>query len=176
MLKTAARGITTLSGTETTVDCSLGGTATLTLDIAGMMDPQTTGEFAYKVKYNDCQEGAYDDPSTPAVENEAIRMTGEMNISMKYDFAYTDTTADGTVEMHLKGRVDFSGAIADFIEADVSEYIVFSALDGGTGGSVSLELEGTIAISGGSYTYARTDGAITITAGALAAAGEDSEG
>jgi hypothetical protein len=171
MLSPVTRGITTVSGTETTVNCSLGGTATLTLDLTGIMDPNAAGEFAYHVKYNNCQEAAYDDPATTAVENEAIMMNGQMDISMKYNFTYTDTTADGEVEMHLKGRVDFTGAIADFIDADVSEFVTFSALSS-TGGSVSLELEGTISISGGSYTYARTDGAIVIDAGTVAAAGD----
>jgi len=164
---------------EVKVDCSLGGSATLKMDLLQTLALTSGGQFGMvsTITYNDCQEATFDDPETQAVESESIWMNGDMATTLSSTFDYTDASAaSGEVSIKLKGKVNFSGAIADFIDADVTQYVSFNALDADSG-SVSVSLEGTIGTSTTAtpYTYTR-DTVITFDAATLAAASEDSGG
>jgi len=65
----------------------------------------------------------------------------------------------------IKGHIDYQGAMNDFIDADVTEQVQLGALSQ-TSGGVSLSLNGTLADSSGSFTYASTD-SVTMTAGTI---------
>lgn len=71
-------------------------------------------------------------------------MTTTMNV------AGTDTTA--TVDARYKGRVDISGEVDDFVDADVT-FTMSAAQVGKTGAEVTLTSRGTITTSTATHTY-----------------------
>jgi hypothetical protein len=149
---------------EVSVDCSNGGKAVLKFDYSGLQTG-TAGDMTYDMTYQDCQEASLD--------GQAVRMNGTMKITMHFDFDYTNVTSQsGSISLKMVGKVDFSGAISDYIEANVTEYLDWSNLDTDSG-SVTLKLDGTLKTSTDSYTYTQAD-SITVTAGTLKAASETS--
>lgn len=130
---------------EVSVDCAQGGSVKLKLDLNSI--DQTSGSFKYELEYKGCNEDG------------ANEFDGKM--TMEFKFA-TDGTTTAKVELKLKGKIEISGEIDDFIDADVTETIDVTAT-GANSGSVTVKLNGTIKTSEESYTY--TNESITITVG-----------
>jgi hypothetical protein len=129
---------------EVAVDCAKGGSVKLKLDLTSS-GSQSAG-FKYKVSYDKCSQDGVNS------------FKGDM--TMEYSFAGTGTSLE--LAMRLKGKIEISGDIDDFIDADVTESVAFSATSA-TSGSVTVKLNGSIKTSDGSYTYANES--LTITAG-----------
>jgi hypothetical protein len=117
-----------------TVDCSKGGSVTLTIDEDNIFTSDNEVALAYDVEYDGCSEDG---------KNE---LDGEMTIGF---YIGTDGHSSAEIALALKGRVDISGEVDDFVEADVVEYIGFN----GTSSQVTLVLDGTIETSESKYTY-----------------------
>lgn len=129
---------------EVAVDCAKGGSVKLKLDLTSTGNQ--SGGFKYKVSYDKCSQDGINS------------FKGDMTI--EYSFAGTGTSLD--LAMRMKGKIEISGDVDDFIDADVTETISLAATSA-TSGTVTVKLNGSIKTSEGSYTYANE--ALTITAG-----------
>lgn len=132
------------SSLEVGVDCAQGGSVKLKLDLTSL--GSQSGSFKYNVKYDDCSQDGVN------------KYKGDL--TMEYSFVGTGTSLD--LAMRLKGKVEISGDIDDFIDADVTETISLAATSA-TSGTVTVKLNGSIKTSEGNYTYANET--LTITAG-----------
>jgi hypothetical protein len=131
-----------------TVKCSQGGSATLTIDEDNLFADDTQVALAFDVSYDGCSEDG---------KNE---LDGKMTIGM---YVSTDGHSSAEIAMGFKGRLEISGEIDDFVEADVVQYIGVN----GTSNQVTIIVDGTIETSTEKYTY--TEESFTFTAGALPA-------
>lgn len=75
------------------------------------------------------------------------------------------TAGTVSIDQAFKGKVMVQGAFDDFLDADVTQSLQASALNGA--GAVSMTLKGTVAVSSGSYVF---DEAVNVTAGQLSVA------
>jgi hypothetical protein len=134
LLSTSAAGLIELK-----VSCPHGG------QVAIRFTEDTTGGtgLSYALAYDGCN---YDGHTS-------LRGT----LTMSFEVVSTSTSV--ALALHLKGRVDFSGEISDFIDVDVTETVTETDLTA-PAASVSLVLSGSIGDSSG--TYAFTDETITI--------------
>ena len=121
---------------EVEVACSQGGAVKLKLDLSSAGTGSQTGSFKYDLEYKDCNEDGVN------------KFKGKM--TMEFIFAGTETSID--LSLRLKGKIEISGDIDDFIEADVTETFSASATSA-TSGTVSIKLNGTIKTSEGNYVY-----------------------
>jgi len=131
---------------EFSVDCAKGGSVKLKLDLTstGSQD----GSFKYKVDYNSCNQDGINS------------FDGSMEMEFKIDI--TATSAE--MAIRLKGKIDFSGDISDYVDADVTE--TFSAkATSATSGMVSIKVDGSIKTSSASYTYANETLNISVDGG-----------
>jgi hypothetical protein len=136
---------------DLSVDCKEGGKVSMVLDVSDSFEGDGSGSFSYALDYDDCsQDGinAFDGKLLTHFVSEAV--AGEsLSMAQKY-----------------KGKLDISGDIDDFVEADVTQLMDIDA-DAGTT-TVVVRLSGTIKTSTATYTY---DGSpLTVTVGALPAA------
>jgi uncharacterized beta-barrel protein YwiB (DUF1934 family) len=143
LMKALASGATV--DAEVSVNCAEGGSVKLKLDLTSI--DQNSGSFKYELEYNGCNEDGVNE------------FDGKM--TMEFKFA-TDGTTTAKVELKLKGKIEISGEIDDFIDADVTETIDVAAT-GANSGSVTVKLNGTIKTSEESYSYANES--LTITVG-----------
>lgn len=120
------------------VDGRKSGTATLTADVLASVKQ---GEVAYAVKYDN-----YSDDGK-------VFYNGTLTMGVGFKFDVSDDAASGDVQISFKGRVRMSGEIDDFLEADVTETLSFSAI-AASGASVTLKLDGTIQTATETHTYA----------------------
>jgi hypothetical protein len=126
---------------EFSVDCAKGGSVNLKLDLTA---GNQTGAIKYATEYKDCnQDGVNSFDGTMTLE---MTITGALN---SVEFA-----------MHMKGKIEISGDIEDYIDADITQTISASAATA-TSGNVTFKLDGTIKTSENSYTYVNE--MITIT-------------
>jgi spore coat protein U-like protein len=117
-----------------TVSCLKEGSLKMELDVSSGA-PQT-GSFSYKVSYDGCsQDGAntYD---------------GSLTMTM----TVTGTANSAELAIHMKGKIEISGDIEDFLDADVTQTTSIT-LTSATSGTVSVRLDGTIETSGHRYVY-----------------------
>lgn len=141
-----ASPVGSLSST-TTADCPHGGTAALEIDITSI-DPDT-GYFEMGLTYDNCN---YDGETA---------MTGTLNVG------YVVVTDGGTsvdVQLTLDGRVEFAGAISDFVQMDLTQTVSVTSLSA-TSGTVSVSLDGSVTTSSGTYTYDQET--LNVTAGGI---------
>lgn len=131
---------------ETKVQGQKSGSVTLSIDTSSTSN---IGDLAMTLKYDNFSDDGKN------------YYSGQMTMTMHFDFNITDTTASGSVALTMKGRVDISGEISDFVDADVTETVAFNALKDQSG-TVSIKLNGTIATSSESYVY--TNEEVTFTA------------
>jgi hypothetical protein len=128
----------------TSADCPKGGKVTLKLDMEHL-DP-TAQELAYGLDYDGCSvdgHNAYD---------------GELTTR----FSSTVDETGGGFDVGLKGKLDISGDVDDFVDADIRQSV---ELDLSGAGSAVVRLTGTIRTATATYTY---DGSpLTVTLGAL---------
>jgi hypothetical protein len=145
--KALASGATSIT---LTADCAKGGKASLTLSTTANTNAPV-GALTYTITYDACNEDGQNEYS------------GSMTTWMKFDFDVTNTTASGSFTIGMKGKLTIEGEVSDFIDADVTLTMAFSATSAHSG-SVQLVTNGSIKTSEGNYTYANET--ITITAGA----------
>lgn len=141
-------------GLTVSADCPKGGKVHLTYTITG---DEQAGELSYDVKYDNCSV------------NGKTRYGGNMKMTL----GGTGDGTNGVLAFKLKGKVTLSGAIDDFVDADVTQTITISGA-GTDSASVGIVLTGTISTSTETYTYNNTT--ITFTAGADLPAADDSQG
>jgi hypothetical protein len=152
LLQAIANGAASL-GAEVKVDCAKSGSVTLKLDVTSI--GQTSGSFKYNLEYNGCSQDGINE------------FDGDM--SMEFSVS-TNGTTSASIAMRLKGKIEISGEIDDFVDADVTETIDVSAT-GATTGSVTVKMSGSIKTSSESFTYdGNTPLTITVGGGLPAAA------
>lgn len=135
---------------EVRTDCPHGGYAAIKYDFGTFTgNPDgSTGELAYDVRFDNCSK----DGSTS--------MTGTLTTRFQVD---ARNPMSPEVVLGLRGRINFSGEVSDFVEADVTERISISSI-GADSGSVSVTLSGHLTTSSGRYEYDASE-TITFTAG-----------
>jgi hypothetical protein len=145
-----ASGATSIS---VTARCSQGGSATLALDVdETVTDPEAMFSLTYDITYNDCNEdgkNSYDGTMRTTMNGYASSDGNMANFSMSYT---------------MKGRLDISGEVSDFVSADVTMTMSATASSTHTG-SVAITIDGSISTSSENYVY--TNERINITAGEL---------
>lgn len=148
-----------------TASCAHGGSVELSgFGIATNITGTTTSvSTSYTVQYNGCGVTTWDNPNTPAVENDTVVLNGNITVTQDVNVA----TASGAVSQGIKGKINYNGAFDDYLDVDVSESVEWSKLDT-SGGSVSVNLDGSVKTSTDTYTYAKES--ITVTGGVLIAA------
>ena len=115
------------------VQCTHGGSASMSVDTDSISSTETSVQLAFDIEYDDCNE---DGKNT-------------LNGDMTMGFLISVDTTSFELALKMKGELDISGEVDDFIDADVTEYIGFN----GTSGQVTLKLNGTIETRSGAYTY-----------------------
>ncbi len=119
---------------EVKVDCLKEGSLTMAVDVSSGA-PQT-GSVRYKVTYDGCsQDGAntYD---------------GSLTMTM----TVTGTANSAELAINMKGKIEISGDIEDFLDADVTQTTSIMT-PSATSGSATLRLDGTIKTSEHLYVY-----------------------
>lgn len=139
---------------DMSVDCAKGGKVSLRFDVDESADYSQGGEFSYELDYDGCnQDGrnAFD---------------GTLLTRLVTDVVDSESFSMAT---KLKGKLDISGEVDDFIDADITQSVDFDLEDLEAGvGTVVVRLTGTIKTSTATYTY---DGSpLTVTVGELPAA------
>jgi hypothetical protein len=146
--------------TDLSITCQLGGTAKL----SGFQAVTNTGlgqggafdiGQSFTVTFDHCAAANTSSGSGKA------ELNGHVDVTQAIDL----TTSSVAVLQKLKGHIDYQGAMNDFIDADVTQSIQAAALST-TSGGVSLNLNGTLADSSGSYTYASAD-SLSVNAGTI---------
>lgn len=116
------------------VACTHGGSATMELDMDSLTSTETEFELAFNIEYDGCNEDG---------KNE---LDGEM--TMKF-LASMPTSESFEFGVHMKGQIDISGEVDDYLDADITQYVGIN----GTSGQISVKLKGTIETRSGEYTY-----------------------
>ena len=118
------------------------GTATLAVDVLGNIGSLPSGAVAFKVKYDNFSDDG------------KVFYNGTSNLAVGFDFDATDDSASGNVEMKFKGKLEMSGEISDFLDADITETVAFSVM-AKSGASVSVVLDGSIQTATEKHTYSK---------------------
>jgi hypothetical protein len=125
-----------------TVNCASSGKMSFNYDVSGT---DQSAMASYDLVFDGCSQDGKN------------WMTGHLNTAMT-----ASSSSEFSMDLTLAGRVSFSGEVSDFVDANVTESITATALSATTG-SVTIQLNGTITTSSGTYTYANE--AITFAAG-----------
>jgi hypothetical protein len=128
-------GIDVISTSE--VKGRSGGTATVTFNVSVDQTGGSTVTVKRSIKYADFS----DDGKT--------RYHGTLAV----DLLVQATTGSAVVKYSTKGRVDLTGEVADFIDADTSLEVNTTDLSS-SAGNASVKLNGAVITSGGTYNYA----------------------
>jgi hypothetical protein len=138
---------------EFLVKCAKSGELKVKIDFLTYLEDIEKGEFKYEVEFNDCNEDGLN------------ALDGNLAIEFK--------TVPGTIDVSLKfkGKVEFSGEVDDYIDADVTLAVSSRGLDQTTG-SVGITLTGEIETSEATYTYDGSPLTITVEGGLPIAEGE----
>lgn len=131
---------------DVTVSCPRGGKLTFHLVVDGT---STSGGVQFELRYDGCNT------------NGRTSMTGALTTT----FTTVVNGSSVSTALQLKGRVNFSGDISDFIDVNITETMDVTELSASQGVSVSLVLNGSIQTSSATYTY--TNETINITAGGV---------
>ncbi len=133
------------------------GSATVTFEASDNTDPNNFA-FTMTVSY----DGYSDDDET--------FFNGSMKITMSIKSSTVGTTTTASIDFAMKGRMEMSGKISDFVEADVVMSMSASASES-SAGTVSVKMNGTVSTSEDSYTFNNEE--ISFDAGAeISAEGE----
>lgn len=114
-------------------DCAHSGKATLALNLDGGTQ---VGAINYTVTYDACNEDGQN----------------EYNGTMATSIMISGTATSASLAIGMKGKLTIDGDINDFIDADVTLTMAITASSAHSG-SVSIETNGTIKTTDGSYTY-----------------------
>lgn len=138
---------------EFPVKCAKSGELKVKIDFLTYLEDIKKGEFKYEVEFNDCNEDGLN------------ALDGKLAIEFK--------AVPGTIDVSLKfkGKVEFSGEVDDYIDADVTLAVSSRGLDQQTG-SVGITLTGKIKTSEATYTYDGSPLTITVEGGLPIAEGE----
>jgi len=124
------------AGTQTQikVSCPRGGSVAISVNV-DTSNPSSS--FAYDLTYDGCN---FDNHTS---------MRGTLHMT----FDVVTGSASVQLALHLKGRVELSGDISDFVDVDVTETVTQSDL---TASSVNVQvvLNGTITDRSGTYSFA----------------------
>ncbi|HYH94641.1 hypothetical protein [Hyalangium sp.] len=145
LLRALASGADTTGNIEVSVDCAQGGSVKLKLDLTSGTQ---SGSFKYALEYKGCNEDG----------------VNEFNGTMTMELSLAGTATSLELAMRLKGKIEISGDIDDFIDADVTETVSVAATSA-TSGSVTVKLNGTIKTSEGSYVYTNESVTINVEGG-----------
>jgi hypothetical protein len=135
-----AAGIAPLDATDLTLNCAVSGTATLTniVSHADVSNDQVTASQSFDLTYVGCSN-----------DGETI-MNGKLAVTRS---AFVDRdTQTVKAELSLDGRVDLSGNVDDFLAMDLVIAVDVSGAEGNQ--QVTVNMDGTVANSSGTYTYA----------------------
>ena len=140
---------------DMSVDCAKGGKVSLSMDFDETADYSDGAELAYALKYDDCsQDGrnSFDGTLLSSIVTDVDAGNESFSMATK-----------------LKGKLDISGEVDDFVDANITQSMDFDLSDVESGsGTVVVRLFGTIKTSTATYTY---DGSpLTVQVGALPAA------
>jgi hypothetical protein len=146
--------------TDLSLSCQLGGTAKLSaFQVVSNTGLGQGGAFdvgqSFTVTFDHCAAASTSSQSGKA------ELNGHVDVTQAIDL----TAASAGVLQKIKGHIDYQGAMNDFIDADVTQSISAAALSAHSGG-VSYNLNGTLADSSGSYTYASAD-SLSVNAGTI---------
>lgn len=140
---------------DMSVDCAKGGKVSLSFDFDETADYSNGGELAYALDYDDCSQDGRNS------------FDGTLLTTMVTD---VDQSGESfSMAMKLDGKLDISGEVDDFVDADITQSMDFDLSNVQTDGTgtVVVRLTGTIKTSTATYTY---DGSpLTVTVGALPA-------
>jgi hypothetical protein len=143
LMRQMASGAAT-GAVEFSVDCASKGSVKLKLDLTS--SGTQSGSLKYEVEYKDCNQDG--------VNSFDGKMTMEMTIS--------GSATSLEMALKLKGKINLSGDISDYVDADITETLSATATSA-TSGSVTVKLNCSIKTSSSSYTYANES--LTISAG-----------
>jgi len=146
---TAARGaaLRALKSGASKVDIKVSGqksgTATLEWDTLGTLFVGIPdGAAVFKVRYDNFSDDG------------KVFYNGSISLAVSFDFNETDDSASGNINIRFKGKLDMSGEISDFLDADVTQTLAFSAV-AKSGASVSVVLDGHIQTASEKHTYSK---------------------
>ncbi|HYV46268.1 MAG TPA: hypothetical protein VFA20_15470 [Myxococcaceae bacterium] len=124
------------AGTQTQikVGCPRGGSVAININVDAS-NPGTS--IAYDLTYDGCNFDGH------------TGMRGTLH--MTFDLVTGSTSVQ--LALHLKGRIEFSGDISDFIDVDVTETVVQNDLTAGST-NVAVTLNGSITDRSGTYAFA----------------------
>jgi len=115
------------------VNCLKEGSLTMEVDVSSIA-PQT-GAISYKVSYDGCsQDGA-----------------NQFDGSLTMTFTVTGTATSAEIAINMKGKIEISGDIDDYLDADTTQTTSVMTTSA-TSGTVSVRLAGTIETSEHRYT------------------------
>lgn len=126
------------------VSCSKGGTATMNITGMELGDGLS---FSFEMTFDECTEPMWDDPETEEVEQEEVTQDGTLTMTM----LASGTETGSEVSMQMKGRLELTGAVRDFVEMDVTQTMRMSFTD--TSLSMTSVINGSITTSEGTHTY-----------------------
>ncbi len=120
--------------------CTNGGTVSMHLS---SVDLGQGLSVAWNADYDACTEPVWDDPETRDVERDDVTMDGTVTVELNVTLTQ--------LEIAMRGRLDLTGAVKDFVDMNVTQSLKFDA----TSSSVSFTqtIDGSITTSGGTHTY-----------------------
>jgi hypothetical protein len=137
---------------STIVKGDAGGSAAVTVDVGAT---QGATSVAVTIAYSDFSEDGKN------------RYNGTMSVTVKVGDSGTGvdglTHIHGSVQVAMKGKLTISGDVSDFVDADITESVDFSALQGG-GNAVSVVIDGGITTSSAAYQYAHESVSVSSSA------------
>jgi hypothetical protein len=128
---------------EATVNCASGGSVKVAVDISSVGNQ--SGVIKYNVEYKSCNQDG----------------VNEFDGSMAMSLSLSGTATTAELALHLKGKIEISGDIKDFLDADITETIAIAATSA-TSGTVTVKLNVTIKTSENSYSYVNESLTITV--------------
>ncbi len=122
------------------VDCQQEGSATLSdFALSRPVGTVTTVATQFVVTYRGC--GVKTDSGTAL-----------LNGSMTFNQSVTGNSAGNDVNQQMKGKITISGAVDDFLDADILQ-VVDVSLPAAKGEAVVVVLKGTLTTTAGANTY-----------------------
>jgi hypothetical protein len=133
------------------VDCPLEGSATLSdfsFSEEGVSD--SAGETQFVVTYRTCGI---------KTDNGTARFDG----ALTFNQSATVAPLGSTISQRMKGKITISGAVDDFLDADILQVVDVSSLDA-KGEAVTVILQGALTTTEGAKTY---DESLVIAMGSI---------
>lgn len=135
---------------EVSVNGQKSGTAKLSFDITDFGQNTTSGSLKFTITYDNFSDDGKN------------YYSGSMTVTEDFNIQVAGSAVSGGVALTMKGKINISGDISDFVDANITETVDFSSLSNQTG-TVNVVLDGTIATSTESYAYSKET--INFTAG-----------